>query len=79
MNTWAAAFANKDRPEGDQSHLIRQFAASAVSLHTFTLACIIHPDWIPAAQQEIDNVVGIDRLPSFKDRPLLPVVDAIVR
>ncbi|KAJ7192874.1 cytochrome P450, partial [Mycena pura] len=71
MNTWAAAFAREDKPEGDQRRLMNQF--------TFILACILYPQWIPRAQREIDAVVGQDRLPSFKDRPHLPYVEALVR
>ncbi|KAJ6468880.1 cytochrome P450 [Mycena sanguinolenta] len=84
MNTWAAAFAREDKPEGDQRRLINQFTlaaieTTAVSMHTFILACILYPEWIPRAQREIDAIVGEDRLPSFKDRPHLPYVEAIVR
>ncbi|KAF7341600.1 Cytochrome P450 2B19 [Mycena sanguinolenta] len=46
-------------------------------MHTFVLACIIHPQRIPTAQREIDAVVGEDRLPSFEDRTQLPYVEAI--
>ncbi|KAG6864492.1 hypothetical protein C0991_009110 [Blastosporella zonata] len=81
---WAAAFAREDKPEGDQRHLIRVFTGAAIetttiSLHTFVLACIRYPEWIDTAQRELDNVVGSDRFPSFKDRPFLPYIEAIVR
>ncbi|KAF7372834.1 Steroid 17-alpha-hydroxylase/17,20 lyase [Mycena sanguinolenta] len=79
MNTWAAAFTREDKPEGDQRRLMNQFAATAISMHTFILACILYPEWIPRAQREIDAVVGEDRLPSFKDHLHLPYVEAIVR
>ncbi|KAJ6475576.1 cytochrome P450 [Mycena sanguinolenta] len=84
MNTWAAAFAREDKPEGDQRQLINQFTLAAIettatSMHTFILACILYPEWIPRAQMEIDAIVGEDRLPSFNDRPRLPYVEAIVR
>ncbi|KAG6808620.1 hypothetical protein H0H92_003467 [Tricholoma furcatifolium] len=79
MNTWAALFAGQDKPEGDQRHLMKQFAATASSLQTLILACIRYPEWMYTAQKEIDNVVGSDRLPSFKDRPYLPYVEAVVR
>ncbi|KAF7347995.1 Steroid 17-alpha-hydroxylase/17,20 lyase [Mycena sanguinolenta] len=79
MNTWAAAFAREDKPEGDQRRLMNQFTGTAISMHTFILACILYPEWIPRAQREIDAIVGEDRLPSFKDRPRLPYVEAIVR
>ncbi|KAG6888628.1 hypothetical protein C0995_006872 [Termitomyces sp. Mi166 len=84
MNTWAAEFARENKPEGDQRFLIRGFVVAAiettaVSLQNFVLGCIRYPEWIPTAQKEIDTVVGTDRLPSFKDRPFLPYVEAIVR
>ena len=37
------------------------------------------PDIQKKAQEEIDMVVGTDRLPSFEDRASLPYVDAIVK
>ncbi|KAF7372760.1 Steroid 17-alpha-hydroxylase/17,20 lyase [Mycena sanguinolenta] len=79
MSTWAAAFASEDKPEGDQRQLMNMFTLTAGAMHTFILACILYPEWIPSAQREIDAVVGEDRLPSFKDRPRLPFVEAIVR
>ncbi|KAF7372776.1 Steroid 17-alpha-hydroxylase/17,20 lyase [Mycena sanguinolenta] len=79
MNTWAAAFAREDKPEGDQRRLVRQVVTTATSMHTFILACILYPEWIPRVQREIDAIVGEDRLPSFKDRPRLPYIEAIVR
>ncbi|KAF7372764.1 Steroid 17-alpha-hydroxylase/17,20 lyase [Mycena sanguinolenta] len=68
MNTWAAAFAREDKPEGDQRRLMNQFAGAAIE----TACGIFFP-------REIDAIVGEDRLPSFKDRPHLPFVEAIVR
>ncbi|KAF7370415.1 Cytochrome P450 2B19 [Mycena sanguinolenta] len=79
MNTWTAVFAREDKPEGDQRRLMNQFTGTAISMHTFILACILHPQWISRAQGEIDAIVGEDRLPSFKDRPHLPFVEAVVR
>ncbi|KAF7331129.1 Cytochrome P450 2B11 [Mycena sanguinolenta] len=79
MNTWAAAFAREDKPEGDQRRLMNQFTGTAVSMHTFILACILYPEWIPHAQRQIDAIVGEDRLPCFKDRSRLPYIEAIVR
>ncbi|KAF7372798.1 Steroid 17-alpha-hydroxylase/17,20 lyase [Mycena sanguinolenta] len=78
MNTWAAVFAREDKPEGDQRRLMNQFTLTTDSIRTFILACILYPEWIPRAQREIDAIVGEDRLPSFKDRPRLPYVEAIV-
>lgn len=40
---------------------------------------ILHPEVARTAQQEIDTVIGRDRLPNFEDRPSLPYVDCIVK
>jgi cytochrome P450 len=40
---------------------------------------ILHPEAQRLAQQEIDSVVGIDRLPDFYDRPSLKYVEAVFR
>lgn len=37
-----------------------------------------HPEVIEKARQEIDSVVGADRLPTFKDRASLPYVEAVM-
>ena len=39
----------------------------------------LYPEVQKKAQMEIDRVVGMDRLPSFADRPNLPYVDAVVK
>jgi cytochrome P450 len=44
----------------------------------FFLAMVLYPDVQKRAQEEIDSVVGKDRLPTFEDRPSLPYIDAIV-
>ncbi|KJA24943.1 hypothetical protein HYPSUDRAFT_76269 [Hypholoma sublateritium FD-334 SS-4] len=82
MNTWASEFARVDKPEGDQSRFMNQFAATVkttVALQTFILACIMHPEWINKAQKQIDDIVGPDHLPSFADRSRLPHIEAVVR
>ena len=38
---------------------------------------LLHPANQQIAQEEIDRVVGSDRLPSFSDRPNLPYVEAL--
>lgn len=49
------------------------------SLLSFFLVMMQYPEIQKKAQQEIDTVVGTDRLPSFDDRRALPYVDAIVK
>ena len=39
----------------------------------------LHKDVVKKAQAEIDAVVGIERLPTSKDRPHLPYVDCILK
>jgi cytochrome P450 len=48
-------------------------------LGTFALAMLLHPEIQKKAQSEIDSVVGHDRLPSFKDKPTLPYIEALVK
>lgn len=51
---------------------------SAGSLASFFLACVkFGPQFIPRAQEELDRVVGFDRLPTFDDLPKLEYVRAI--
>ncbi|KAF4589334.1 Cytochrome P450 [Ophiocordyceps camponoti-floridani] len=52
---------------------------TTASLKAFALAIVKFPDVQRKAQQEIDRVVGPDRLPQYKDRANLPYVDDIVR
>lgn len=39
----------------------------------------LHPRAQQRAQEEIDRVVGSEKLPTFEDRPNLPFVDACVK
>ncbi len=41
------------------------------------LAILKYPRVLRCAQEEIDRVVGTDRLPSFKDREQLPYMNAL--
>jgi len=49
------------------------------TLNVFFLAMTLHPAVQKKAQEEIDRVVGSQRLPTFGDRPALPYIDAIFR
>ena len=46
---------------------------------SFFLLMSLHPDVQRKAQEEIDRVVGHDRLPNAQDRKDLPYVDAVMR
>lgn len=52
---------------------------TAAAVMTFILAMLIHPGVQRKAQQELDSVVGSDRLPDFSDRPRLPYLSAIIK
>jgi cytochrome P450 len=43
------------------------------------LAMVLHPRVQAKAQQEIDAVVGSERLPNFADRASLPYLEAVLR
>jgi cytochrome P450 len=52
---------------------------SVSSLTSFALAMIKFPEVQRRGQQEIDDVIGTQRLPVFADRQRLPYVDAMVK
>lgn len=49
------------------------------AIKCYFLALMLNPDVQQQAQDEIDRVVGSDRLPAASDRSELPYVDAIVK
>ncbi|GJD03177.1 cytochrome P450 [Colletotrichum higginsianum] len=49
------------------------------SIASFFLAMMVYPEVQQKAQEEIDRVVGQDRLPNAHDRERLPYIDAIVK
>ena len=40
---------------------------------------LLHPDVVQKAHEEIDRVVGRDRLPTFQDRDNLPYVECVLK
>ncbi|KAG9234092.1 cytochrome P450 [Amylocarpus encephaloides] len=55
----------------------RQSTAATISI--FVLAMVLSPDVQQKAHAEIDAVVGVDRLPTFADRPNLPFVEKVLQ
>lgn len=47
------------------------------TLLSFVLAMLVHPEVQKRAQQELDDVLAMDHLPTFADRPDLPYIDCI--
>ncbi len=47
------------------------------AIMNLVLAMLKYPEVQRCAQEEIDRVVGNDRLPSFEDRDQLPYIDAL--
>lgn len=52
---------------------------TTMALEIFTLAAVLYPTVMEEAQEELDRVVGTERLPGFEDRDQLPYVAAIVK
>jgi len=49
------------------------------TLHTFFLAMTLFPDAQARAHEELDRVVGTNRLPDFDDELRLPYIDALLK
>jgi cytochrome P450 len=49
------------------------------NLLTFLFLMMEFPEWQKKLQEEVDRVVGKDRMPSYTDIPNMPTVRAIVK
>ncbi|KAI6101322.1 cytochrome P450 [Pisolithus sp. B1] len=61
----------------DKEAIIKDVAGTLFLTSLFLLAMVLYPDVQKKAQEEIDRVVGTDRLPDFDDRPNLPYIEAV--
>ncbi|EKM55881.1 uncharacterized protein PHACADRAFT_256813 [Phanerochaete carnosa HHB-10118-sp] len=52
---------------------------TVIALTTFLLAMVLHPEEQAFVQEELDRVVGRDRLPEMADRESLPRVTAVMQ
>lgn len=59
-------------------HII-QIHQTATTMENFYLAMTLYPAVFRLAQEEIDRIIGDDRLPSFADRGSLPYITAICK
>ena len=55
------------------------FTQTLTAIRLFFLAMLTYPEVQKRAQEELDAVVGPDRLPTLNDRPSLPYIEAMVR
>lgn len=46
---------------------------------SWVLMMVLNPRWLKEIQDEVDRVVGPDRLPTFDDLPQLPMLRAVVK
>lgn len=53
--------------------------ATTTALNNVILACLLYPDVVKAAHEELDRVVGNGRIPGFSDEPNLPYIRGIVK
>ncbi|KAF8607191.1 cytochrome P450 [Ceratobasidium sp. AG-I] len=87
-----ASFVSRwlDQPNQNEDHesTVKWAAASLYaggadttvsSVSTFFVAMIYNPSVQAAAQEEIERVVGTDRLPTYADRASLPYVEAVYK
>ena len=71
-------------PLVELSHMIGVLVEGGLETTTsavefFTMASILYPESVGKAQEELDSVVGQDRLPSFDDTSNLPYVNAFIK
>ncbi|EED12796.1 cytochrome P450, putative [Talaromyces stipitatus ATCC 10500] len=52
---------------------------TSVQMRMFTLGVISYPEFVTKAQQELDEVIGLDQLPTLEDEPDLPYVTAVMK
>ncbi|THV02578.1 cytochrome P450 [Dendrothele bispora CBS 962.96] len=52
---------------------------TSAALSGFVMAMVMYPDVLRKAQEEMDRVVGKDRLPTFEDKDNLPYCRAMVK
>ncbi|OJA10779.1 hypothetical protein AZE42_00271 [Rhizopogon vesiculosus] len=73
-------------PDPDYENTIKNVAAisyaggadtTVSTMLSFILAMLVYPEVQKKAQKELDDVLAMDRLPTFADRPELPYIDCI--
>ena len=59
--------------------IVLNLPQTSAALETFFLAMTMYPAVFRCARDELDSVVGTDRLPTFADRSSLPYFGALVK
>lgn len=52
---------------------------TVITLSMPSLALCHHPEVLQKAHEQLDEVLGLDRLPTLDDRPRLPYIDCILK
>jgi len=73
---WGSRYRMSEPPFLGTS-LIKRGMQTVSANYAIFLAMLLHPEAMREAQQEIDAVVGNDRLPGFADRDNLPYTNAL--
>ncbi|KAG6815519.1 hypothetical protein H0H93_009598, partial [Arthromyces matolae] len=55
------------------------FETTSASIETFIFSMLHFPDAMKKAQEELDRVVGSDRMPEFGDKDNLPYTNALIK
>ncbi|TFY82818.1 hypothetical protein EWM64_g1187 [Hericium alpestre] len=85
---FTSAYLEKGNLSEDEEDILKWTAQSMMgggadttvcASYVFFLAMVLHPEAQKKAQQELDTVIGPDRLPTLKDRSQLHYVDAVVK
>ena len=85
---WARRISDFKEAQGlpltELSHIVGTLLGAGSDTSTsvlefFTMASVLHPESVAKAQQELDTVVGQNRLPSFDDASNLPYVNALIK
>jgi hypothetical protein len=58
---------------------LHNFRQTSSTLGNFMAAMILYPDCQRKAQEQIDEVIGVGRLPEFDDRESLPYVECLMQ
>jgi cytochrome P450 len=53
--------------------------STSTVINSWLLACLLYPHTVKVAQEELDRVVGSDRMPTFEDEPNLPYIRAMAK